>query len=185
MLRHFVLRTVREKLLCACCLCTKVVPCIPTMRPCPIWPPPQPVPLLPFPLLFLTENTHVPSLCSSSTKPWRRNPSKPTKSTTSSSEFDGRPIKDDADELHHHLDHLFLAEDLGEGHPQASPLFPQAFKYELDSIYTDASLLQQVALRLCSTHRCELLSLFPFTLVPSSKIPSSFMASRHWWPRSL
>ena len=128
MLRHFVLRTVREKLLCACCLCTKVVPCIPTTRPCPIWPPPQPVPLLPFPLLFLTENTHVPSLCSSSTKPWRRNPSKPTKSTTSSSEFDGRPIKDDADELHHHLDHLFLAEDLGEGHPQASPLSSPSFQ---------------------------------------------------------
>jgi len=43
-----------------------------------------------------------------------------TKSTTSSPEFDGGPAKDDAGELLHHLDHLFLAEDLGEGHAQAS-----------------------------------------------------------------
>ena len=42
------------------------------------------------------------------------------KSTTFSPEFDGGPAEDDADELLHHLDHLFLAGDLGEGHPQAS-----------------------------------------------------------------
>jgi hypothetical protein len=49
-----------------------------------------------------------------------KNPPLLTKSTTFSPELDGGPEEDDADELLHHLDHLFLAGDLGEGHPQAS-----------------------------------------------------------------
>ncbi|RLN08236.1 uncharacterized protein C2845_PM11G16150 [Panicum miliaceum] len=61
--------------------------------------------------------------------------------------------KDDADELLHHLDHLFLAGDLGEGHPQSFPSSSQALKDELGPIYTDAALLHQVAPCSCSTRR--------------------------------
>jgi hypothetical protein len=76
-----------------------------------------------------------------------------TKSTIPSPEFDGEPAKDDADEFLHHLDHLFLAGDLGEGHPKFFLHFPQALKKELDPISTDAALFQQVAPCSCSTHR--------------------------------
>jgi len=51
-----------------------------------------------------------------------------TQSATPSPEFDGGRVKDDADELLHHLDHIFLARDLGEGHPQASPLSSPSFQ---------------------------------------------------------
>jgi len=69
--------------------------------------------------LFSHRSSPLP-LALFSTKPWRKNPPLLTKSTTFSPEFDGGPAEDDADELLHHLDHPFLAGDLGEGHPQAS-----------------------------------------------------------------
>ena len=68
-----------------------------------------------------------------------------TQSATPSPEFDGGRVKDDVDELLHHHDHLFLAGDPGEGHPQALLHLPQALKEKLESIYTNVALLQQVA----------------------------------------
>ncbi|RLM74453.1 uncharacterized protein C2845_PM15G05180 [Panicum miliaceum] len=61
--------------------------------------------------------------------------------------------EDDADELLHHLDDFFLAGDLGEGHPQGFPSSSQALMDELNPIYTDAALRQQVAPCSCSTCR--------------------------------
>ncbi|CAN6204353.1 unnamed protein product [Urochloa humidicola] len=44
----------------------------------------------------------------------------PMKSTTTSPEMAGGSSEYDVGELLHHLDHLFVAGDQGEGHPQAS-----------------------------------------------------------------
>jgi len=87
-----------------------------TPHPTPLAPAPPPLPIA-----SLHTEASTSCLLSPPTKLWRKNSLSLIKFTTYSSEFDGEPVKDDIDKLLHHLDHLFLVGDLGEGHSQASP----------------------------------------------------------------
>jgi hypothetical protein len=99
---------------------------------------------------------HIEALPSSSspTQLWRRNSSFPSNPPPLLPEYVGGSPEDITDELLHHLLHLSLAGDQGEGHPQASSSLPQAPMEELSSIYSNAALRQQAAHCSCSTrHR--------------------------------
>jgi hypothetical protein len=66
----------------------------------------------------------------------------------------GGSPEDVADELLHYPIYLFLAGDQGEGHsPSFFIFFPKNFMDELNPIYSNAALRQQVAHCLCSPHR--------------------------------
>ena len=98
------------------------------------------------------QNTHLLLLALSPNQAMEEEPPVLTNLPPPSPEFDGGPAKDDGDELFHHLSHLFLARHQGEGHLQASPSSSPSPKDELDLIYANAALLQQVAPSSRSTH---------------------------------
>ena len=89
-------------------------------------------------------------------------------------------MEDDADELLHHLGHLFLAGDQGEGRPQVSsssspkPLRMNSTRSTPMPLYSNKWPFTR-ALHVAG----EPPSLFPFLLVPSFKIPIPTMASHH------
>jgi hypothetical protein len=91
-------------------------------------------------------------LLSSPPKPWRRN-HLPHQIHHISPEFVRGSPEDVADELLHHLLHLFLAGDQGEGHPPSFFIFfPKYSMDELGSISSNTALRQQAALCSCYTH---------------------------------